>query len=169
VRLTEGNEHVLLVTAHGQAIRFPENDVRPMGRAARGVRGITLEEGDSVVGLDVVRPAADLLVVSQKGFGKRTPLEEYRVTGRGGKGIRTLQITEKNGPIVAVRVVRDGDEVMLISAAGIMIRTSVDEISRQGRATQGVRVMRLDAGDYAVAAALVADKDDDKGEQGQLL
>ncbi|HEY8418674.1 MAG TPA: DNA gyrase C-terminal beta-propeller domain-containing protein, partial [Limnochordales bacterium] len=169
VRLTEGHEHVLLVTALGQAIRFPEEDVRPMGRAARGVRGITLDEGDFVVGLDVVRPGADLLVVSQKGFGKRTPLDEYRVTGRGGKGIRTLQITEKNGPIVAVRVVRDGDEVMLISAAGIMLRTPVDEISRQGRATQGVRIMRLDAGDQAVAAALIAEKDDDKGDQGQLL
>ncbi|HEY8497446.1 MAG TPA: DNA gyrase C-terminal beta-propeller domain-containing protein, partial [Limnochordales bacterium] len=100
---------------------------------------------------------------------KRTPLDEYRVTGRGGKGIRTLQITEKNGPIVAVRVVRDGDEVMLISEKGIMIRMPVEEISRQGRATQGVRVMRLDAGDQLVAAALIADKDEDKGEQGQLL
>ncbi|MBO8141797.1 MAG: DNA gyrase subunit A [Firmicutes bacterium] len=169
VRLTDGKEHILLVTAQGQAIRFAEDDVRPMGRAARGVRGITLADGDEVVGMDVVRPGADLLVVSRNGFGKLTSLDEYRLTGRGGKGIRTLQITAKNGPIAAVHTVRSGEEVMLISAEGIMIRMRADDISHQGRATQGVRLMRLDEGDYVVAVAPIVAKDDDgRPEQAGL-
>src|SRR5690606_12778700 len=101
-------------------IRFPESDVRPMGRTARGVKGITLDEGDWVVGMDVVVPNSDLMVVTEKGYGKRTEINEYRITGRGGKGIRTLALTDKNGPIVGVKVVREDDEIMLISQEGIM-------------------------------------------------
>ena len=122
--------------------------------------------------MDVVRPGADLLVVSELGYGKRTRLEEYRVTNRGGKGVRTLQVVSKNGPIVAASVVRDGEEVMLISAEGIMIRMQVDDISRQGRTTQGVRLMRLDEADKVVAIADVKARDDDDtaaGRQGSMF
>lgn len=161
VRLTDGNEHILLVTAQGQAVRFPEETVRAMGRATRGVIGVRLDDDDYVVGMDVVRPGAELLVVSEHGYGKRTPLDEYRVTNRGGKGVRTMQIIDRNGPIVAASVVRDGEEVMLISAEGIMIRMKVDDISRQGRTTQGVRLMRLDESDTVVALAHVKQKEDD--------
>ncbi|REJ35732.1 MAG: DNA gyrase subunit A [Bacillota bacterium] len=170
VRLTDGSEHILLVTAQGQAVRFPEDTVRPMGRATRGVIGVRLDDGDHVVAMDVVRPGADLLVVSELGYGKRTDLNEYRVTNRGGKGVRTLQVVEKNGPIVAASVVRDGEEVMLISAEGIMIRMKVDDISRQGRATQGVRLMRLDENDKVVAIAHVKQREEeDDGDDGRGL
>lgn len=165
VRLTDGSEHILLVTAQGQAIRFPEDTVRGMGRATRGVIGVRLEEGDSVVAMDVVRPGAELLVVTELGYGKRTDLDEYRVTNRGGKGIRTLHVTDRNGEIVSASVVRDGEEIMLISAEGIMIRMKVDDISRQGRATQGVRLMRLDDADRVVALAHVRSKDEDDGDE----
>lgn len=161
VRLTDGNEHVLLITAQGQAIRFPEETVRGMGRATRGVIGVRLDEGDYVVGMDVVRAGAELLVISEHGYGKRTRLDEYRITNRGGKGIRTLQTTERNGPIVASSIVRDGEEVMLISAEGIMIRMGVDGISSQGRNTQGVRVMRLDPKDKVVAIAHIKTREND--------
>lgn len=166
VRLTDGSEHILLVTAQGQAIRFPEDTVRGMGRATRGVIGVRLDDDDYVVGMDVVRPGAELLVVSERGYGKRTRLDEYRVTNRGGKGIRTLQVIERNGPIVAASVVRDGEEVMLISAEGIMIRVKVSDISRQGRSTQGVRVMRLDDNDKVVAMAHVKVRDSDEDVAG---
>ncbi len=165
VRLTDGSEHILLVTAQGQAIRFPEDTVRGMGRATRGVIGVRLEKGDSVVAMDVVRPGAELLVVTELGYGKRTDLDEYRVTNRGGKGIRTLHVTDRNGEIVSASVVRDGEEIMLISAEGIMIRMKVDDISRQGRATQGVRLMRLDDADRVVALAHVRSKDEDDGDE----
>src|SRR5690606_15618024 len=172
VRLTDGSEHVLLVTAQGQAVRFPEDTVRPMGRATRGVIGVRLDGDDHVVAMDVVRPGADLLVVSELGYGKRTRLEEYRVTNRGGKGVRTLQVVSKNGPIVAASVVRDGAEVMLISAEGLMLRMKVDDISRQGRTTQGVRLMRLDEADKVVAIAHVKARDDADtaaGRQGSMF
>ena len=161
VQLTDGKQDLLLVTREGQAIRFHEDDVRPMGRTARGVRGITLDPGDAVVGMDVAHPDRDLLVVTQNGFGKRTPLSEYRITGRGGKGIRTIQMTDRNGPITGIKVVREDDDIMLISLEGIMIRLSVKDISRLGRSTQGVRLMRLGENDRVVALAQVATKDDD--------
>lgn len=132
-----------------------------MGRMARGVRGISLDEGDLVVDMDVVRPDADLLVVSERGFGKRTPLSEYRVTSRGGKGIRTLNVTGKNGPIVGARVVTEPDEVMIISSNGVMIRLPVADIPRQGRSTLGVRMMKLDEGQKVVTLALIAAREDE--------
>src|SRR5690606_10340968 len=110
VQLTDGDRAIILVTHNGQAIRFHESDVRPMGRTARGVRGITLDEGDWVVGMDVAVADCDLMVVTEKGYGKRTELSEYRVTGRAGKGIRTIAVTEKNGPVSGVKVVREDDE-----------------------------------------------------------
>ncbi|HHV54176.1 MAG TPA: DNA gyrase subunit A [Firmicutes bacterium] len=161
VSLTDGEEQVILVTKRGQAIRFHEQETRPMGRMARGVRGISLDEGDLVVDMDVVRPDADLLVVSERGFGKRTPLSEYRVTSRGGKGIRTLNVTGKNGPIVGARVVTEPDEVMIISSNGVMIRLPVADIPRQGRSTLGVRMMKLDEGQKVVTLALIAAREDE--------
>ena len=161
---TDGNCEVMLVTAMGQAIRFKEDEVRPMGRQARGVIGVRLEDGDSVVAVDRVRPDTDLLVITERGYGKRTPVAEYRRTGRGGKGIRTLNVTHKNGKIAGARVVREDEEVMAVSANGIMIRVAVKDISRQGRSTQGVTVMKLDSGDSVGAVAQVAGKDDE-GEE----
>lgn len=159
---TEGDCEVVLVTAQGQAIRFKEDEVRAMGRQARGVMGIRLEPGDAVVAVDGIRPDTDVLVISEKGYGKRTPVEEYRLTGRGGKGIRTLNVTDKNGLIVGARVVREDEELMAVSANGIMIRVAVKDISRQGRSTQGVTVMRLDEGDSVRAVAQLASKEEDE-------
>jgi len=172
--LTDGSKDVVIVTAGGQAIRFNEESVRAMGRAARGVIGIRLDDDDYVVGMDVVRRDGFLLVVTREGFGKRTPLAEYRRTGRGGKGVRTLQITDRNGPIVDILVVREDEEVMAISHAGILIRIPVSGISVQGRATQGVRLMRLDEGDHVRAIAHLAggkDEEDreDEGPQNNKL
>ena len=152
VFLTDGQRELVLVTAQGQAIRFNEDEVRPMGRAAQGVRGIRLDEGDQVVAAGEVSPGGDLLVITANGYGKRTPLDQYRRTARGGKGIRTLHLTEKTGPVIAARVVSPDEEVMLISSKGVMIRIAVKEVSVQGRVTQGVRLMRLDE-DETVAAA----------------
>lgn len=158
---TTGNEEIILVTYKGMAIRFHESEIRPMGRPARGVKGISLDEGDYVVGIDIATDDAQLLVVTELGYGKRTSLSEYRPQKRGGKGIKTLQITEKNGHIVGVKVVRDDAELMIISLEGIMIRIKVEEISLLGRATQGVRLMRLDDNDRVVALAQFVTRDDE--------
>lgn len=159
VRLTAGNDEIILVTAAGLAIRFPVEDVRVVGRTARGVRGVSLRPGDQVVGADVVRPEADLLVVTANGYGKRTPLAEFRTQSRGGKGIIAAKVTQKNGPVVAQAVVRRGEEVVMVSAAGVLIRLAVKEIPVHGRATQGVLLMRLDQGDRLVALAHVLPED----------
>ncbi|MGQ9497035.1 MAG: DNA gyrase subunit A [Desulfotomaculales bacterium] len=156
VRLTGGNDEILLVTAGGLAIRFPETEVRVVGRTARGVRGISLRAGDRVVGADVVRPGADLLVVTANGYGKRTPLDAFRVQSRGGKGVIAARVADKNGPVVAQAVVDRGEEVVMVSAAGILIRLKVREIPVHGRATRGVLLMRLDARDRLVALAHAA-------------
>ncbi len=160
-KLTDGRRDLLLATKFGQAIRFAEEDVRPMGRAARGVKGITLDGEDEVVGMEVVRDGADLLVVTTNGFGKRTLLEEYRRIGRGGKGVKTLQRTEKTGLVAGIKVVDEDDEVVLITEAGVMIRINVDDISRQGRSTQGVTLMRLDEDDRVIALAIARMEDVD--------
>ncbi|MDN5362238.1 MAG: gyrase subunit, partial [Moorella sp. (in: firmicutes)] len=152
---TEGKNEVMLVTRQGKAIRFSEDDVRPMGRVARGVKGITLEGEDQVVGLVKVKEEAELVVVSEKGFGKRTALEEYRAQSRGGKGIITMNVTSRTGPVAAVTMAKLDDELMLISAEGILIRLGVEDISRQGRSTQGVTLMRLEPSDRVVAMARV--------------
>ena len=156
VRLTGGHQEVLLVTRWGQAVRFPEEQVRPMGRMARGVRGIRLAEGDQVVAMDAAREGADVLVVTEQGFGKRTPVEQFRLTGRGGKGVRAVVLTDRTGPLVGMKVVEDDDELMLISARGVMIRLRAREVTRQGRAARGVTLMRLDEGDVVTAVAQVA-------------
>lgn len=164
VELTEGNSEVLLVTSEGQAIRFSEDQVRPMGRPTRGVIGIKLDEGDSVVGLVVASDDADLLVVTENGFGKRTSLSEYRVANRAGKGVLTLNKTKRTGAIVGVQVVREGNEIMILSVDGIMIRMKVAEISRLGRNTQGVTLMRLDNDDRVIGVADIVGKEEEDDE-----
>jgi len=171
VRMIDGAEDIILVTQNGQSIRFSHEDVRPMGRPARGVVGIRLDEGDHVVGMDAISPSdvdgSYLLVVTVNGYGKRTLLSQYSVQKRGGKGLKTLQITEKNGPIVAAKIVRDGDELMLISHEGTAIRVKADEISIMGRSTQGVRVMTMDEGDAVASMAKIATRDDEVDDSGE--
>ena len=162
VKLTKGDEDMLLISRLGQAIRFTEEEVRSMGRPAQGVRGMTLEPHDRVVAADIVQEGYELLVVSEKGYGKRTPLEEYRVTHRGGKGIRTLHITDKNGPVAGAMVTQQGAELMLITAEGILIRMTVEDISIVGRDTQGVRLQRIGENDSVSAVAPVAASREDE-------
>ncbi|MGH7163079.1 MAG: DNA gyrase C-terminal beta-propeller domain-containing protein, partial [Planctomycetota bacterium] len=153
--LLQGSEDVILATAAGMAIRFPESDARRMGRTARGVRGIRLRTGDEVVGLSVVRPGAALLTLCENGYGKRSPLEAYRPQARGGLGLKDIQTTPRNGRVVRVAVVDDSDEIVLMSAYGMIIRTRVAEVSSIGRNTQGVKLMNLKQGDRLLAAAVV--------------
>src|SRR5690606_29926030 len=161
VRLTDGRRDVLLTTRRGMAIRFNEDEVRPMGRTARGVIGIRLAQGDEVVSMDVADDGAQVLAVSENGFGKRTPVSEYRRQGRGGMGMKTMNLTPRTGSLAGSRIVKPRNEVMLITAAGVILRTPVEDISVQGRLTQGVTVMRLDEGDKVVAIAQVVGKDDE--------
>jgi DNA gyrase subunit A len=137
------------------AIRFPEGDVRRMGRTARGVRGIKLRKDDEVVGLAIAREGAALLTLCENGYGKRTLIAEYRPQTRGGLGLKDIQTTERNGRVVTACVVEEGDEIVLISAKGMIIRTRVAEISLIGRNTQGVRVMNPKPGDRLLACAVV--------------
>ncbi|MDI3533986.1 MAG: gyrase subunit [Thermosediminibacterales bacterium] len=155
VRHTDGKNDIILGTKQGICIRFSEKDVRDIGRTARGVKGITLNEGDEVIGMDIVDGEGDLLVVTEKGFGKKTPLKEYRIQSRGGKGIITYKTGKKTGNLIDIRVVSDNDEIILISAEGIVIRLKVKEISKMGRNTQGVILMKLEKGDHVVSLALV--------------
>lgn len=155
VKLTTGTEEIILGTRQGLAIRFSEKEVLPYGRTARGVKGIGLQPGDMVVAMDIVRPDGDVLVVTDNGYGKRTPVSEYRLQARGGKGIISARVTERNGPVSAMLVVKPEEEIMVISAEGIIIRLKASEISSMGRAAQGVMLMRLGPGDRLVDAALV--------------
>ncbi len=156
-KLTSGNSHILMALKSGRAIHFEESKVRPMGRGASGVRGITLAgPKDNVVGMVTVEDqSTTILVVSEKGYGKRTSVEDYRITNRGGKGVKTLNITEKTGELIAMKSVTDLDDLMIINKSGITIRTAVDNISVLGRATQGVRLIRLKDDDEIAAVAKV--------------
>ncbi|MCB0403215.1 MAG: DNA gyrase subunit A [Bdellovibrionales bacterium] len=164
-RVTDGAQEIILVSRNGQSIRFSEGDVREMGRSARGVTGMRFkEDDDEVVGMSIVQPEArdsHLLTVTDKGFGKRTAIEEYRVQGRGGSGIRTMKITDKNGPVVAVRHVRDEDEIIIASDKGKVMRTKVSEISEVGRVAQGVRLIKV-ADDERVGAVATIVKEDEE-------
>jgi DNA gyrase subunit A len=155
VKLTEGNNEVVLITQGGMSIRFSEDDVRSMGRPAAGVRGIALEAGDAVVALAVVVPDATLLVAGENGIGKRTEFDEYRLQSRGGKGIITMKTTEKTGGVVGALTVQEADEIMLITAGGQMVRTCVRDIRQTGRNAQGVKLIDLDASDKLQAIAPV--------------
>ena len=160
VRETDGHKKILIATHLGLAVCFDENDVRPMGRDAVGVRGIRLREGDYVVGAARMTEGRTVLSITEKGFGKRTPVEEYRITNRGGLGIKNYMVTDKTGPIVGVKVVDGSEDLLLVTQAGILIRTHVDAIRMAGRATQGVIVMRFkEEGDKVISLAL-ADRED---------
>jgi DNA gyrase subunit A len=137
------------------AVKFNESDVRPMGRNAAGVRGITIKEDDAVIGMVIADDAKTLLTVTENGYGKRTILSEYRLIRRGGSGVKNIICSERNGNVVAIRSVTDEDEVMFITQQGIIIRTPVNGISRIGRATQGVRLMKLEQGDKVIDTALI--------------
>ena len=144
VFLTDGNTDVVIGTKYGYSVRFNEAVVRNMGRSATGVRGVNLREGDKVVGASVVTDQDEVLIITEKGYGKRTMASEYPTKGRGGKGIKTANITEKNGPLAGLLTVKGDEDLMIITDTGVMIRTSVGNISQTGRSTQGVKVMRLD-------------------------
>lgn len=167
-RLTNGSSEIIMANRSGRAIRFNESHVRPMGRTAAGVRGITLaNENDEVIGLVAVNdPETTILVVSEKGYGKRTGVEDYRVTNRGGKGVKTLNITEKTGQLIAVKGVTDKDDLMIINKSGIIIRMAVSELRVMGRATQGVKLIRLQEGDEIASVARVQDTGSE--EEGEV-
>jgi DNA gyrase subunit A len=164
-QITDGTGEIFIGTRDGVAIRFPESDVRPMGRAAYGVKGITLRDEDEVVAMEVVRPGSTLLTVTEHGYGKRTELDEYRVQSRGGVGIINIQTTERNGRVVGMASVHDEDEFMLITQQGKILRTVARDIRTIGRATQGVRLIEIDADDRVVALARLAEKDDENGTE----
>jgi len=164
VQLCDEASDIVLATADGMSIRFHQGDVREMGRVAGGVKGIELDKGDEVIGMVVIRRDATLLVVSEKGFGKRSELSDYRVQKRGGKGIITLKKTDKTGAIVALKEVQPDDELMLITRHGVIIRMPVEGIRVIGRNTQGVKVMNLDSGDAVVDVARVVNEDEEGAE-----
>ncbi len=163
--LTSGNAEVMIAARGGKAIRFNENTVRAIGRVGAGVRGISLEEGDDVVGMICIEPEStqDVLVLSENGYGKRTDLDEYRITNRGGKGVKTINITEKTGDLISIQAVTDENDLMIINRSGLTIRTSVDQIRVAGRATQGVRIINLREGD-AIASVMAVPKSEEEEE-----
>jgi DNA gyrase subunit A len=163
VQQTDGSNDVVLATAGGMSIRFSEKDAREMGRATTGVRGIQLEGDDKVIEMVVVRRDSTLLVVSEKGMGKRSALGDYRVQKRGGKGIITLRRTEKTGSIVALKEVLPDDGLMMVTRNGVIIRVPVEGIRISGRNTQGVRVMNLDSGDTVMDVARVVEENEENG------
>lgn len=166
IRMTSGDNEVLISTSQGQAIRFHETDARPMGRVARGVRGIRLRAGDEVIGMDIVEENSSIFVISKYGYGKRTKVAQFAAHKRGGVGIRSAVVNKKTGDLVGVKTLseNDGQEVIIISAQGQTIRLGMKGIPALGRATQGVRIMRLNDGDEVVSLALV-DKDEESGEE----
>jgi DNA gyrase subunit A len=159
---SSGDDDILMVSRKGQAIRFHESEARSMGRATGGVRGMNLRAGDEVIAASIARNDADLLVVTENGYGKRTRLDEYPIKGRGGLGVKTVQLTEARGQLAGALVVHDGYQVMLMSTGGTVIRMSVEEVKRLGRATQGVIVMRLRGDEQVSSLAPVVDS----GEHG---
>jgi DNA gyrase subunit A len=167
VKMTEGNNEIVLGTKNGFAVRFNEKDVRDMGRTATGVRGVRLSDGDEVVGLIVIKRQGTVLVVTEKGFGKRSEINDYRTTKRGGKGVITVKTSDKVGQMIAMMEVTDNDELVIISTQGMVIRQSVKDIRVMGRNTQGVRVIRLNDGDgIADIARVVAEEDDPAAVDG---
>ncbi len=166
VRLTDGQQEVILTTRDGQAIRFAEGDVRSMGRSAGGVKGITLEENDEVVSLEILSPGASVLTVAENGYGKRTDIAEYRVQSRGGKGIITMKATDRTGAVIGVQQVTDEDNLMLVTSTGKIIRLRVADIRVIGRNTQGVRLIDIEEGERVVSLARLAEQDEEDGGTG---
>jgi len=176
VRLTDGKKHIIIGTRQGMLVRFEETDIRSMGRTASGVRGIRLREDDFVVGMEILEPGQEVLVVTENGYGKRTPEEEYRLQSRGGVGIKTSQITEKTGPLSAVKAVDGSEDLMLITINGMLIRMDVSSISVTGRSTQGVRLIRLGEDEFVATVARVKKEvdeeefeDDEEGLEGGAI
>ena len=164
-RLTNGGEELLLITEQGQAIKFNEKDCRPMGRTAAGVKGITLNKGDMVLTMEVPLEGSDVFVITSNGYGKRTSARLYPVHKRGGKGVRTIKLTETKGVLAGARIVRDNQELFVVSQEGIVIRVPINGIPRTGRATQGVKVMRVLENDRVSAVALVVAGDDSNADE----
>jgi len=171
-RMTNGEHHIMLAIKSGRAIRFPEKSVRPMGRTASGVRGIRLanDETDFVIGMVTVEnKEKDVLVVSEKGYGKRSDIDEYRITNRGGKGVKTINITEKTGSLIALKDVTDNHDLMIITQYGNILRSPVSALRVMGRATQGVRLINLRENDIIASVAIVlVNEDDEIGEDGAV-
>ena len=174
IKQTTGTSNVIIVTKNGKCICFSETDVRPMGRMAGGVRAIKLEEDDTVCAMELAEKEEELLVVTQKGYGKRTPVEDYKIQARGGKGLLTYDKAKfkKTGELIGAMVVNEKDEILLINSDGIIIRIKADEVSRLGRATQGVKIMKVedDANIIALAKVIKEDgeEDEDLSSQTQL-
>jgi DNA gyrase subunit A len=162
VQVSDATHEVFIGTRDGMAIRFPEDDVRSMGRTAYGVRGITLREGDEVVGMDVLSPGGTILSVTEQGYGKRTELEEYRVQSRGGVGIINIQTSERNGHVIGIAQVTDDDELLLITQQGKILRMASKDIRTIGRATQGVKLIDIEGDDRVVSIARLAEKDEEE-------
>ena len=170
-RITNGKNYIFLGSREGQAIRFNEDDVRPMGRQARGVRAMNLEEGDYLIGMEVVEKEGLILSIAEHGFGKRTPLEDYRLTARGGKGVINMKTTSRNGKVVGVLSVKEDSDLMIVSQNGKMIRIESGTIRQAGRSTQGVKLVTLEEGDLVAAASVIPDAEDTNGscdDQGTL-
>ena len=172
-KLTSGKADILIAARNGKAIRFKEDTVRPIGRVGAGVRGITIDDDDEVIGMICIEPDCkqDVLVLSENGYGKRTDLEEYRITNRGGKGVKTINITEKTGKLISIQAVTDDNDIMIINRSGITIRTEVSQIRVAGRATQGVRIINLREGDAIASVTAVPasdDVDDDAAVEGAV-
>jgi DNA gyrase subunit A len=153
--LTDGTQEIVLGSTKGQAIRFYESDVRDMGRAATGVIGVNLAKDDKVVGMITARKGSTILVVTEKGFGKRTPIDDYRITRRGGKGVVTMKTNDRTGEMISIKEVIDEDDLMIITTKGIVIRQQVKKLRRMGRATQGVRLIRLQKDDKIADVARI--------------
>ncbi len=168
VRLTDGDKNIIIGTKKGMLIRFPETDVRSMGRTATGVKGINLDEDDIVVGMEILEEKDDVLVVTINGYGKRTPAEEYRIQTRGGKGLKTCNITERNGELVAVKAVTGEEDLMLITAHGVLIRMDVSGISTTGRNTQGVKLIKLQDTEFVSTVAKVEKEEEMDEDQEEL-
>jgi DNA gyrase subunit A len=166
VQISNGSNEIFIGTRSGMSIRFPEDDVRAMGRTAYGVRGISLRDDDEVVGMDVLAPGGTILSVTEQGYGKRTDLEEYRVQSRGGIGIINIQTSERNGKVIGVAQVSDDDELMLITQQGKILRMAANTIRAIGRATQGVRLIDIEGDDRAVSIARLEEQDEEtKGDE----
>ncbi len=170
----EGEEvhNIVIAAKNGKAIRFPHDIVRPIGRTATGVRGISLEDDDEAIGMIVINPSKDILVVSENGYGKRSSLEDYRTTNRGGKGVKTINITDKTGKLIAINAVTDMDHLMIITKEGIMIRIAVSDLRVMGRATQGVRLINLKGDDQIAAVTNVengAEQEDEETQDAEIV
>ncbi len=165
VKMTNGNDDIVLATHKGMSIRFSEKKLRDQGRATRGVRGITLRENDVVETLEIINPSSTFLICTENGYGKRTSFDEYRAQGRGGKGVIAIRTSDRNGMVVGAHAVQEADSLMLITAKGKMIRMAVSDVRVIGRATQGVRLINLDEGDKLVSATTFEPEDKEISDQ----